>query len=56
MEEGYVARPSDIDIVYIFGYGFPPSKGGPMFFAETYAGFKHILERLKAWMGKLQRT
>ena len=38
LEEGYVARSSDIDIAYIYGYGFPPSKGGPMFFAETCPG------------------
>jgi 3-hydroxyacyl-CoA dehydrogenase len=49
LEEGYVARPSDIDIVYIFGYGFPPAKGGPMFYAEHYVGLPKILERLKAY-------
>eukprot|EP00913_Durusdinium_trenchii_P001400 g1295.t1 len=60
LEEGYVARSSDIDIVYIYGYGFPPSKGGPMFFAENYVGFQKsfgcsdgvgfpILERLKVY-------
>ncbi|CAK9075344.1 unnamed protein product [Durusdinium trenchii] len=49
LEEGYVARSNDIDIVYIYGYGFPPSKGGPIFFAENYAGFKTILEKLKVF-------
>eukprot|EP00490_Sorites_sp_Unknown_P012064 CAMPEP_0114695530 /NCGR_PEP_ID=MMETSP0191-20121206/71454_1 /TAXON_ID=126664 /ORGANISM="Sorites sp." /LENGTH=750 /DNA_ID=CAMNT_0001991873 /DNA_START=60 /DNA_END=2310 /DNA_ORIENTATION=+ len=49
LEEGFVARSSDIDIVYIYGYGFPPSKGGPMFYAENYVGFKKILERLKVY-------
>jgi len=49
LEQGYVARSSDIDLVYIYGYGFPPSKGGPMFFAENYAGFKTILEKLKVF-------
>jgi len=49
LEEGYAARSSDIDIVYIFGYGFPPAKGGPMFFAENYVGFAKILERLKVY-------
>lgn len=47
LEEGYVARSSDIDLAYIYGYGFPPAKGGPMFYAENYAGFKKILERVK---------
>jgi len=26
---------SDIDIVYIYGYGFPAHRGGPMFYADT---------------------
>jgi len=52
LEEGFVARSSDIDIVYIFGYGFPPAKGGPMFYAENYVGFKKILERLKVYDAK----
>lgn len=47
LEEGYCAKPSDIDIVYIFGYGFPPAKGGPMFYAEHYVGFPKLLERLR---------
>merc|ERR1711879_180869 len=49
LEEGFVSRASDIDCVYIFGYGFPPSKGGPMFYAENYVGFKKILERLQVY-------
>lgn len=49
LEEGYVSKSSDVDIVYIFGYGFPPSKGGPMFYAENYVGFKKILERVKVY-------
>merc|ERR1719210_778631 len=49
MEEGFVAKSSDVDVVYIFGYGFPPAKGGPMFWAENYVGFKKILERVKVY-------
>lgn len=49
LEEGFCARPSDIDIAYIYGYGFPPAKGGPMFFAEHYAGLPKILERLRVY-------
>jgi len=47
LEEGFAQRPSDIDIIYIYGYGFPPVKGGPMFWAETYIGLDKILDRLK---------
>lgn len=35
LEEGIAQRPSDIDVVYAFGYGFPAYRGGPMFYAET---------------------
>jgi 3-hydroxyacyl-CoA dehydrogenase len=31
VHEGIVARPEDIDLVMVHGYGFPPHKGGPMF-------------------------
>ena len=34
LEEGIAQRASDIDIVYIFGYGFPAHRGGPMLFAD----------------------
>jgi 3-hydroxyacyl-CoA dehydrogenase len=34
LAEGIAARPGDIDLVMINGYGFPPHKGGPMFAAE----------------------
>jgi len=35
LEEGIALRASDIDIVYIYGYGFPRYRGGPMFYADT---------------------
>jgi len=34
LEEGIAQRSSDIDVVYIYGYGFPVSRGGPMFYAD----------------------
>src|SRR5690606_13438524 len=34
LEEGIAARASDIDLVWVNGYGFPVGKGGPMFWAE----------------------
>merc|ERR1711865_1155455 len=49
LEEGFAQRPSDIDICYIFGYGFPPAKGGPMFYAEKYVGLPQLLEKLKVF-------
>ncbi|REE18213.1 3-hydroxyacyl-CoA dehydrogenase [Paraburkholderia sp. BL27I4N3] len=35
LEEGIAARASDIDAVYVHGYGFPRWRGGPMFYADT---------------------
>jgi 3-hydroxyacyl-CoA dehydrogenase len=34
LEEGVALRPGDIDIVYVYGYGFPPHHGGPMWYAQ----------------------
>ena len=34
LEEGVAQRPGDIDIVWIYGYGFPRYRGGPMFWAD----------------------
>jgi len=49
LEEGYASKPSDIDMVYIYGYGFPPHKGGPMFWAEREVGLATILDSLKVY-------
>ncbi len=35
LEEGIALRPSDIDVIYLAGYGFPAWRGGPMFYADT---------------------
>ena len=35
LEEGIALRASDIDVVYLTGYGFPRYRGGPMFYADT---------------------
>jgi 3-hydroxyacyl-CoA dehydrogenase len=35
LEDGIALRASDIDVVYVTGYGFPRHRGGPMFYADT---------------------
>ena len=35
LDDGIAQRPSDIDIVWLNGYGFPAYRGGPMFYADT---------------------
>jgi 3-hydroxyacyl-CoA dehydrogenase len=49
LSEGVASRASDIDIVYLYGYGFPAYRGGPMFWAENEVGLKTALERLKKY-------
>ena len=46
LEEGKAQRASDIDIVWIYGYGWPVYRGGPMFYADT-VGLKTVLEKLR---------
>ena len=46
LEEGIALRASDIDIVYIYGYGFPRFRGGPMFYADM-VGLDKVLESVK---------
>jgi 3-hydroxyacyl-CoA dehydrogenase len=45
LEEGVAARPHDIDIVWIYGYGFPVYRGGPMFWADE-VGLPKVLEAI----------
>jgi 3-hydroxyacyl-CoA dehydrogenase len=45
LEEGYALRASDIDIIYLNGYGFPAYRGGPMWYADT-VGLKKVYDRV----------
>jgi 3-hydroxyacyl-CoA dehydrogenase len=45
LEEGMALRASDIDVVYLYGYGFPAHRGGPMWFADT-VGLPRVYERI----------
>ena len=46
LEEGIAQRASDIDVVWVYGYGWPVYRGGPMFWADT-EGLAKIVEGLK---------
>lgn len=48
LEEGVAIRPGDIDIVYIYGYGFPPHRGGPMWYADE-VGVKNVYDKVVAF-------
>ena len=45
LEEGIALRASDIDMVYLTGYGFPAYRGGPMFYADT-VGLDKVLNSI----------
>jgi 3-hydroxyacyl-CoA dehydrogenase len=46
LEEGIALRAGDIDIVYVYGYGFPAARGGPMWYADT-VGLQKVHERIR---------
>jgi 3-hydroxyacyl-CoA dehydrogenase len=46
LEEGFALRASDIDVVYVNGYGFPGWRGGPMFYADLVGPAK-VLETVE---------
>ncbi|MCP6756371.1 3-hydroxyacyl-CoA dehydrogenase family protein, partial [Klebsiella pneumoniae] len=52
LDEGIAIRASDIDIVWMYGYGWPPYKGGPMYYADELVGLPKVLERLKAYQAE----
>jgi 3-hydroxyacyl-CoA dehydrogenase len=48
LEEGYASRAGDIDVIYVYGFGFPRYRGGPMFYADTI-GLPTVLERVQQY-------
>ena len=48
LEEGIAQRASDIDIVYIFGYGFPAYRGGPMLYADSL-GLMNVVRAIEGF-------
>ncbi len=48
LEEKIAQRASDIDLVYLNGYGFPPWRGGPMFYAET-VGLSSVVNAIRRY-------
>ena len=47
LEEGMAQRASDIDVVWVYGYGWPVYKGGPMYWADNIEGLTKIVAGLK---------
>ena len=55
LEEGKAQRASDIDVVWIYGYGWPVYRGGPMFWAQT-EGYDKIVAGLEKHGFKVAET
>jgi 3-hydroxyacyl-CoA dehydrogenase len=54
LEEGIAQRASDIDIVYLYGYGFPAHRGGPMFYGSS-VGLDKVYAKICAFRDSLGR-
>jgi 3-hydroxyacyl-CoA dehydrogenase len=52
LAEGIAQRASDIDVVWIYGYGWPVYRGGPMFYADT-VGATNVVAALQRHMPRL---
>jgi 3-hydroxyacyl-CoA dehydrogenase len=52
LEEGIAQRASDIDVVWIYGYGWPARTGGPMFWADSI-GLRKIVDGLNLYANRL---
>jgi 3-hydroxyacyl-CoA dehydrogenase len=48
LEEGVAARASDIDVIYVNGYGFPAWRGGPLLYADLI-GLGQVLEQIRSF-------
>ncbi len=51
LAEGIARRPGDIDVIWVYGYGFPAYRGGPMHYADS-VGLGYIRDRLTAFAQK----
>lgn len=49
LEEGIAQRASDIDTIYMTGYGFPAWRGGPMWQAENVMGLASVAEKVRGY-------
>src|SRR5262244_1337755 len=49
LEEGKVYRASDIDVMWLGGFGFPRYRGGLMYWADNNVGSKEVLRQIEEW-------
>lgn len=51
LEQGYALRATDIDVIYLYGYGFPSYRGGPMWYADCL-GLDKVYDRICQFHGQ----
>lgn len=52
LDEGIAQRASDVDVIFLNGYGFPAWRGGPLFYADS-VGLAQVLERIREFHQRL---
>jgi len=55
LDDGIASRPLDVDAIWVFGYGFPVTKGGPCYYADR-VGAKYIVKRINQFMKEEPRN
>jgi 3-hydroxyacyl-CoA dehydrogenase len=55
LEEGIALRASDIDMIYLTGYGFPAFRGGPMLYADMF-GLYNVVNRMADFAAQAAKT
>ncbi len=51
LDEGIAVRPGDIDVIWVYGYGWPVWRGGPMFYADQ-VGLPYVRDQLAAYAAR----
>jgi 3-hydroxyacyl-CoA dehydrogenase/enoyl-CoA hydratase/carnithine racemase len=56
LEEGIARCPSDIDVIYLYGYGWPAWRGGPMYYADHDVGLPKLYNKLSEFYQRFPMT
>jgi 3-hydroxyacyl-CoA dehydrogenase len=51
LEEGIALRPGDIDVIWVYGYGWPVWRGGPMYYADQ-VGLAYVRDQLAGYAAR----
>ena len=52
LDEGIALRPGDIDVIWVYGYGWPVWRGGPMYYADQ-VGLAYVRDQLAAYAARI---